>query len=191
MANTNFQVSFTSISRFDYRRSSTGATNGVLQYQIGAGAFADITNLNYVVFSSGGGSIGAIDLSGFAPLQNIGAGTNVTFRIVNYLGTDPGGTWYIFDKAVSSALDLAVQGTVTQVLSPGVPALAPAISLVGFTNQQFQFTVSGTPGSNYVVEASTSLYPPVWISLATNAAPFTFIESILFPQRFYRCLVRP
>jgi DNA/RNA endonuclease G (NUC1) len=116
-ANNGYKVSFSSVSRFDYRRSGTGPTNGVLQYQLGSGLFNDITNLNYSSTSSSGSSIGAIDLSGFAALQNVGAGTNVTFRIVNYGGTSSGGTWYVFDTAGSSAPDLALFGTVTSVIT--------------------------------------------------------------------------
>jgi len=112
-ANAGYLVSFTSVSQFDYRRSGTGPANGVLQYQIGSGSFNNITNLNYSSTSANGSSIGAIDLSSFSELQNVGAGTNVTFRIVNYGGTSSVGTWYVFDTANSSALDFALQGTVT------------------------------------------------------------------------------
>ena len=68
-AGTGYAVSFTSVSRFDYRRSGAGPPNGVLQYQVGAGAFTDITALAYSSTSSSGASLGAIDLSGIAALQ--------------------------------------------------------------------------------------------------------------------------
>ena len=192
MANAGYKVSFTSVSRFDYRRSSTGATNGVLQYQIGSNAFVDITNLNYVVFASSGASIGPIDLTSVASLQNVGPGTNVTFRIVNYLGTSSIGSWYISDVANSTALDFAVAGNITLVTTTNPPALAPTLTQVIFTNRQFQFTVTGTTSSNYVVQATTNLNLANWISLMTNAAPFQFAETNLdgFPQRFYRALIR-
>jgi DNA/RNA endonuclease G (NUC1) len=186
------QVSFSAVSRFDYRRSGTGPTNGVLQFQIGNGAFSDITNLNYSVITSGGGSIGPIDLTGFAALQNVGAGTNVTFRIVNWLGSGSTGSWYVNDTANSTAPDLALTGTVISVV-PSAPAVAPSFTLLTFTNNQFQFTLTGTPGTNYVVQAATNLAAPNWLSLATNAAPFVFIQSNAnaFVQRFYRGLVAP
>jgi hypothetical protein len=57
-----------------------------------------------------------INLSGISNLQNVGAGTNVTFRIVNWGGTSSAGTWYVFDVANSSALDFALQGTVAPVV---------------------------------------------------------------------------
>lgn len=187
IADVGYQVSFSSINRFDYQRSGTGATNGLLQYQLGTGAFNDITNLTYAV--TAGASIGGIDLTRFGALQNIGAGTNVTFRIVNFGGTGSTGSWYVNDTANSTALDLAVQGSITQILiATNPPAAAPAFSGMLLANNQFQFTVTGTAGSNYVVQAATNLAAPNWIPLATNPAPFLFAQSNLnlFPQRFYR-----
>ena len=113
-ASPGSSVSFSSISKFDYRRSAQGPPNGRLQYQIGpADSFHDITNVTYSSTSTSGASIGAIDLSGFPALQNVAAGTVVTFRIVNWGGTSGAGTWYIFDKGNSTASDFEIQGTVT------------------------------------------------------------------------------
>jgi 2',3'-cyclic-nucleotide 2'-phosphodiesterase (5'-nucleotidase family) len=109
---TGYTLSLSSLSRFDYRRSATGATSGVVQYQIGAGAFTDIATVSYTSTSSAGAAVSpAISLSGIADLQNIAAGTTVTFRIVNYGASGATGTWYIFDQAVSTANDLELSGT--------------------------------------------------------------------------------
>lgn len=72
-------------------------------------------------------------------------------------------------------------------------AIAPSFSSLVFTNNQFQFTLNGTAGSNYVVQVSTNLANPNWISLSTNAAPFSFVETNAgtFGQRFYRTMVAP
>lgn len=112
-AAAGYQVSFSTISRLDYRRSASGASSGVLQYQLGNGSFVDIATLNYSSTSSTGGSLAAADLSGIAALQNVPSSTTVTFRIVNYGGTSTSGTWYVFDTANSTAADLEVQGTVS------------------------------------------------------------------------------
>jgi 2',3'-cyclic-nucleotide 2'-phosphodiesterase (5'-nucleotidase family) len=109
-----YNLSLSAISRFDYRRSATGPTTGVVQYQVGSGSFTDITTVNYSSTSSSGASLSAIGLSGIAALQNIPAGTAVAFRIVNYGGTSSSGTWYIFDVANSTANDFEIQGTVSQ-----------------------------------------------------------------------------
>jgi len=70
---------------------------------------------------------------------------------------------------------------------------APTVAADGWTNNQFRFTVGGWTGTNYVVQAATNLTAPNWISLATNRAPFTFIQSnaSLFGQRFYRAQLAP
>jgi hypothetical protein len=116
-ANSGYNVSCSAISKFDYRRSGTGPPGGVLQYQLNSAAFVDITSLSYPSNTSAGGSIAPIDLSGIAALQNVGPGTNITFRIVNY-GGGSAGTWYIFDVSNSPALDFALQGTVSPILTP-------------------------------------------------------------------------
>lgn len=61
----------------------------------------------------------------------------------------------------------------------------------GSTNGQFQFDISGVTGLNYSVQASTNLVD--WAPLATNASPFTFMDTnaVLFPQRFYRSVFTP
>jgi uncharacterized repeat protein (TIGR01451 family) len=116
-AQPGYRVSYASISKFDYRRSLTGPASGVLQYQIGSGAFTDITVLSYPANTSSGGSLNPINLTGIPALQNVGPGTNVTFRIVNYVGGS-GGTWYVFDVASSTAPDFVVQGTVSSTNTP-------------------------------------------------------------------------
>jgi DNA/RNA endonuclease G (NUC1) len=162
-ANTGYKVSFSSISRFDYRRSSTGPPNGVLQYQIGSGAFTDITNLSYSSTSTSGGSIGVIDLAGIASLQNVGAGTNVTFRIVNYGGTSSGGTWYVFDTANSTALDLALQGTVAASSVPGVPTLSIALTSTNTLIVSWPVSPAG------FLQQNSNLTTTNWVNV-TNAA---------------------
>jgi DNA/RNA endonuclease G (NUC1) len=162
-ANTGYKVSFSSINRFDYRRSSTGPPNGVLQYQIGSGTFTDITNLSYSSTSDNGSSIGAIDLSGFASLQNVGAGTNVNFRIVNYGGTSSGGTWYIFDTANSTAMDLALQGTVTASSVPGVPTLSITLTSTNTLIISWPLAPAG------FLQQNSNLTTTNWVNV-TNAA---------------------
>ena len=117
-ATAGYRVSISTISRLDYRRSDTGAPSGVLQCRVGSGAFVDITNLSYSISTSGGGSIGPINVSGIAALQDVGAGTNITFRLVNYGGTSSAGTWYVYDVGNSAELDLAVQGSVIPEITP-------------------------------------------------------------------------
>jgi 2',3'-cyclic-nucleotide 2'-phosphodiesterase (5'-nucleotidase family) len=113
-AETGYSVSFSQVSQFNYRRSSTGPAYGELQVQVGGGAFTDIAFLSYSSTSSSGASLTAIGLSTVSALQNVPGGTTVTFRIVNWGGTSSAGTWYIFDTANTTANDLEIQGTVVR-----------------------------------------------------------------------------
>lgn len=116
-ANSGFTVSYNAISTFNYRRSGTGPTNGLVQYQIGSGAFNDIASVNYPTNTSSGGTLPPIDLSTITALQNVPPDTSVTFRIVNWNATGSGGTWYIYDSLSSSAPDLAISGTISPVVT--------------------------------------------------------------------------
>ena len=110
-------LSLSSIT-LSYRRSGTGAASGELQYAIGAGAFTDISALTYASSAATGATLPPVSLTSITALQNMTAGTIVTFRIVNWGGTGTGvGTWYVFDAAISTGLDLAIAGTVTSTTS--------------------------------------------------------------------------
>ncbi len=142
-ASNGYTVSYSAISEFDYRHSGQGPTNGLLQYQIGSGPFVDVTNIAYPSSSSSGDSVGAIDLSGVSALQSVPAGTNVTFRIVNWGAQSASGTWYIFDTDSSSASDFAVQGTVS-------PAIVPAADLAISISHTGNFTQADI-GDTYTI----------------------------------------
>jgi hypothetical protein len=70
-----------------------------------------------------------------------------------------------------------------------VEPLAPAtLSQPVYANGQYAFYVSGTSGSQYVVQASTNLVD--WVSVETNTAPFTFVDANAgqFTHQFYRAV---
>ena len=77
--------------------------------------------------------------------------------------------------------------------TPNPPAVPPVLTDPVLAGGQIQFLLTGSPGSNYTVQAATDLSGANWTSLWTNAAPFTFAESNVFapPQRFYRGMVAP
>ena len=180
---SGYQVSFASISRFDYRHSGTGPTNGLLQYQIGTGAFSNITTISYPSNNSSGASLSPIDLSGFGDLQNVGAGTNVTFRIVNW-GGGSGGTWYIFDVAGSSAPDFVIQGTVSPVVAP-VADLTISMShngdfTQGDTGQTYTIVVTNSgPGATAGAVSVTNILPAGLIATAIGGNGWTYDLSTL------------
>ena len=162
-ANSGYKLSFASISRFDYRRSGTGPSNGLLEYQVGSGEFTSIAMLSYTSNVSSGASLEPIDLSRFPDLQNVGAGTNVTFRIVNWAATGSGGTWYFFDVAASPAPDFAVQGTVSPM---AVPVLAP---IEAWRLQWFGTTTNSGAAADTAIATSDGMPNLLKYALGLNA----------------------
>lgn len=107
---TGYAIDLGSIAPIDYRRSSTGATNALVQYSVNGGVFNNLATLNFPISTSSGASAGTIDLSIIPGLQNIHSSRTITVRILPYGGT--GGTFYFYDRAASTAYDLSVVGNV-------------------------------------------------------------------------------
>jgi len=74
-----------------------------------------------------------------------------------------------------------------------LPMTAQALlSVSATTGNQFQFSVTGTPGSSYIVQGSTNLLGDSWISLLTNISPFTFTNMALpVEEQFFRAISGP
>ena len=142
---SGYVISFTNIPAYNIRHSSTGSKTGLWQYQVGNGAFVDIGSA--ITWggnnSSSGNAQSAINLSGISALQNIPAGTLVTFRIVLWDGTGTG-SWYINNLA--SGYDFQVLGTLSPVsVAPAAPVITvpPATTNV-FAGKNAGFSVTAT-----------------------------------------------
>lgn len=123
-ANSGYNVSFSSISAYNIRRSGTGPTTGQWQYKIGTGAWTDIGSAITWggVTTASGNPQSAIDLSSISALQNISPLTTVEFRILNWGATAAGGTWYINGAhSGGGGINLEILGTVTT--SASLPTL--------------------------------------------------------------------
>jgi len=97
------------------------------------------------------------------------------------------------DSAADQMQHMAVVRDFNITLAAATRALPPVLTNLTIVADHFSFEVIGSVGSNYLVQAATDLVASNWISLRTNAAPFTFVETnvITLPQRFYRGLVAP
>ena len=64
--------------------------------------------------------------------------------------------------------------------------MAATLNTLAQANGTFGLNVSGVPGYQYVVQASTDLVN--WVAIQTNTAPFAFVDANAnqFPRRFYR-----
>lgn len=153
-------VSFQQISKFNYRRSGTGPSSGVLQVQVGGGEFADIATLSFSSSSSSGASLAPIDLSAISALQNVASGVPVVFRIVQLGATSSGGTWYVFDLGNTTVADLEVQGVVGGNVQPGFAIVESSGST---TVSEGSATVD-----SYTVALKTAPAGPVSIELQTG-----------------------
>jgi 2',3'-cyclic-nucleotide 2'-phosphodiesterase (5'-nucleotidase family) len=168
-AKVGYQASFSSISKFNYRRSATGPGSGELQYQVGSGSFTDVAALSYSSTAATGAAITPlpIDLSGISALQNVPTGTTVTFRIVNWDATSTSGTWYVFDVGPSPTVnDFEVQGTVTtagptatqigvETAADGSGSLVPAQTIVT-GNSITVYAVSRDASNAFVANAAAT-----------------------------------
>ena len=76
---------------------------------------------------------------------------------------------------------------------PNVPAAPATLGAPAFAANAFAFTITGTAGSNYVIQLSTNLSANNWISLFTNTSPFTYTDSNAnnSSQGFYRAIAAP
>lgn len=205
-ANTNAGVQFnvstagrqSIVIRWDQRVSNTGSKYVRLLYTTNGTAFIAFPSTTVETAESTFEPKTNI-LAGFAGVDN---NPNFAFRIVaefESTATGSGSASYVAAKSGSS---YATTGTIRfdmltvsgAVIPPPTPAAAPQLGSPAFNaNTQFVFTVTGTATSNYIVQATTNLSAGNWVSLRTNPAPFTFVDTNAngLPQRFYRGLVGP
>jgi endonuclease I len=179
---TGYAMDLDAITPIDYRRSATGATNALVQYSInGGGIYTDLATLNLTNSTSLGASAGAIDLSNISALKNIHASQEVIVRIVPYGGT--GGTFYFFDRAVSSAYDLAVLGNV-RVCAPSSSSstLTISASATPYSWNGQSLSVSGT----YTNTLINSLGCDSIVTLNLTVLPSSALLTVkAFLQGFY------
>lgn len=101
-----------------------------------------------------------------------------------------GGTYYISATscdADGNESDFSNETVITTPLATtSTTAPADILTGAGFVNGHFGFTVSGTPGAQYVIQISTNLVN--WISVETNTSPFVYSDagSGADAKRFYR-----
>ena len=96
-SNAGYLLNLASISPFDYRRSGTGPSSALIQYDIDGGGYNTVATVNFPVTTSSGGSVGSTDLSGISALQNLLPTSVVTIRIVPFGTSSSAGSFYIYE----------------------------------------------------------------------------------------------
>jgi hypothetical protein len=110
---------------------------------------------------------------------NIAAATNAVLTLTNVTAAQAGQYFVTVSDGTgstnSTTASLMIYSTAAATLKQ--PAYADG---------QFTFSVSGVPGNQYVVQASTNNVN--WFSVQTNTAPFTFVDANAGQSRqcFYR-----
>jgi hypothetical protein len=119
--------------------------------------------------------VGTVSTLTVSNVCSANAGT-YSVRIVNGVGsgTSSNATLIVLANTVSNVLNIVSTGT-------------------GMTANGFKILLSGPPGSNYVIQASTDLKN--WTPISTNAAPtgsvsYTDAAAKNLPFRYYRAMVR-
>jgi hypothetical protein len=117
------------------------------------------------------------------------SGSKATGNITTTKQSSPNGSGLVSAVAVSQNTDIAKSTTSNPKSNLTVEPPSPAtLTQSVYANGQYAFYVSGTPGSQYVVQASTNLVD--WVSVETNTAPFTFVDAnaAQFTHQFYRAV---
>ena len=159
---------------------------------------------------------GSVDLSGGGVINYTRFATNLTFNGLNtciaiqytggadFIGTvyapraafrmSGGGstTYHLVGSVVANTI--SISGRYQIHLDESLfhwPVRAAALSSPTFSaGGAIQFRVTGVPGEDYVIEASTNQMD--WLPVATNRSPFTFTNSSASaPQEFFRAMHTP
>jgi hypothetical protein len=119
------------------------------------------------------------------------ASTNLTFWVAIGTNTAP----FAFTDTNSSKFSRRFYKAILQsAYVPQValaPPAAPTLRASNYSIAGFSLSLTGTPGSFYVVEVSTNLVN--WVPVLTNVAPFNFVDSNAskFSCRFYQAVPLP
>ena len=180
-AATGYNVSLSSYI-LNYRRPSTGATTGQLQYSINGGAYTDVgSTINYSNSNSTGATLPSVDLSGVSALQNLPSTSTVTFRFVNYGASGSGGSWYVFDVANTTADDMTFSGVINCASAPIAVTATPSaatlcsgatLTLTGAASYATTYQWSGPNGFT-----STLLNPASFTTGTASAGTYSLVAS--------------
>ena len=177
--------------------SNTGSRYGRLQYSTNGVNFVDVASAftNTTTFTSKTNYLSAF--------PGVNDNSNFAIRFVaEFESTATGSANANYVAANSPTSNYGTSGTMrydmVTILGDTITvsnpqAISPTLTNASVSGGQLQFQLTGTTGSNYIIQATTNLSPANWIPLRTNAAPFIFVESNIFllPQRFYRGMIAP
>ncbi|NLB66144.1 MAG: fibronectin type III domain-containing protein, partial [Lentisphaerae bacterium] len=174
-AKPGYVLSLGEIAPYNIRRSATGPTTGQWQYQVDSGGFVDLdSELTWGDnVAAAGNPQAAIDLSAISALQDLAAGSVVTFRVVSWGATQAGGTWY-FNEQSAGKSSLTVRGLVVE--APISEPSAPTITGITPGNAQLEvaFSAPGDDGGSEITDYKYSTDGgTTWKSAGKATSPLT------------------
>jgi hypothetical protein len=108
---------------------------------------------------------------------NLPSANSATLTL-NSVTTNSSGTYSVTVTNIGGSV------TSSNVTLAVYPTLVPVVATISYTNHQFTMTLTGVPTYNYVIQGSSNLLD--WVSLVTNASPFTYVDTNRMDNRFYR-----
>ena len=107
----------------------------------------------------------------------LSSATNSTLTL-NSVTTNNAGTYSVIVSNTSGTI------TSSNATLSVYPTAVPALTFVSYANRHFTVTLTGVPTWNYSIQASPDLLN--WVSLVTNASPYTFTDTNVSGLKFYR-----
>jgi hypothetical protein len=123
-------------------------------------------------------------------------GMNISGAATRTLTVSPAGTGDAasYDCLVSGAS--ACDSVMSSAASLTLTAPPGNLTITANSNSTVSLNFTGTPGIQYVVQATSTLFPAAWVSISTNIADaaglikFTNLNAPGFSSRFYRAVGR-
>lgn len=188
-ADEGYTFSIESIEPYNIRRSNAGPNTGQWQYQLDGGTFVNIgSEITWGgTTTNAGNNQPAIDLSGIADLQDIDAGTTVTFRILLWGATGTTGTWYLNGHNNATNPTLTILGVVEEVDSPSgycIPTATTNSPTNGIiTNVTFNTIDNSTTDNDLAYQDYTSISTTVVQGESYDLSITTVAGSMMFATK--------
>jgi hypothetical protein len=152
--------------------------------------FENCGNLTNIIVPASVSTLDASAFNGCANLAGLYFQGNAPFAFTpGFVGATNAVAYYLYGTAGWSS---TFAGIPAVLLNPPVPTGSPNF---GVQNNQFGFDISGHAGQVIVVEATTNLFPPLWLPIWTNtitngSAYFSDPQWTNYPGRYYRAMFR-
>lgn len=108
-------TNFATIDKFKVRIAANGPTKYQVDYQIDGGVFKTGITITGAVATVGDYSLGPVDLSKIAELQNIPPSKTITFRITPFAATGAG-VFYVGAGETDTDADLSITGSISTLI---------------------------------------------------------------------------